>query len=104
MRRARCSALLYLALTLSMWLTHSVAARDVRQKSAAKHHFITGSGRILIEVEPKSGRVIHVRMAKSTGNAILDEAAVNSFLKAHFKPGTAPRFEVPISFRLKVNE
>jgi TonB family protein len=87
-----------------MWLTHSVDAGDVRQKSRAKQRFITGSGLISIEVEPKSGRVIHVRMAKSTGSAVLDEAAVNSFRKAHFKPGTAPRLEIPISYRLKVDE
>lgn len=59
----------------------------------------TGSGVILVQVGP-SGNVTGASMGKSTGNSILDNAAVSAFRNARFKPGTVPVVKIPITFTL----
>jgi TonB family protein len=43
-------------------------------------------------------------MLKSTGNSVLDDAAVNAFRKAKFKPKTKGALMVPISFTITSTE
>lgn len=60
-----------------------------------------GRGIILVDVEPKTGKVTAVRMLASTGYAVFDSAAIKAFRDARFKPGTARRLRIPITFTIK---
>jgi len=59
----------------------------------------TGSGVIVVSVSP-SGSVTDASMAVSTGHSVLDNAATSTFRSARFKPGTAPKVKIPITFTL----
>ena len=65
---------------------------------------VTRSGIILVDVDYRSGRVTAARMFKSTGNPILDNAAVSGFQKAKFKPKTKSPIKVPISFTVTATQ
>src|SRR5437764_5746273 len=54
----------------------------------ARRSGIVGSGILSGQVDVKTGNVASVRMEKSTGNTILDQAALNAFREWRFKPGT----------------
>jgi TonB family protein len=60
-----------------------------------------GSGIILVDVEPKSGKVTGARMLASTGYAEFDSAAIMAFRHRRFKPGSAGQLRIPVSFRVK---
>lgn len=68
--------------------------------SAARQNGITGDGIALMTVDPIRGSVRHVSMWKSTGNSSLDEAALRSFRRWRFKPGSVSRVKAPVTFRL----
>jgi TonB family protein len=53
----------------------------------ARAQHLTGSGIFIIRVNVKTGRVAEVRIARSTGHAILDSAGVRAFRQWRFKPG-----------------
>lgn len=61
---------------------------------------ITGSGTALLTVDPASGNVTDVLMLQSCGNAILDTATLDALRLWRFKPGTAVRVQVPITYTL----
>jgi len=58
----------------------------------ARRQKITGSGIVVITVDPVSGNVTNVVMETTTGNPVLDNAAI--------KPGTASRVRTPITYTL----
>jgi TonB family protein len=60
---------------------------------------ITGSGVCAVSVDPGSGRVTEASMAQSTGNPQLDKAALRTFRKWRFKPGTVSTVRIPIEFK-----
>ena len=60
---------------------------------------ITGSGVCVVSVDPGSGSVIEASMAQSTGNPQLDKAALGTFRKWKFKPGTVSTVKIPIEFK-----
>jgi periplasmic protein TonB len=64
----------------------------------AKHAHITGSGVCVMTVDTASGKVTDATMEQSTGNAILDKAAINAFRQWRFKPGTVSKVRVPITY------
>jgi TonB family protein len=61
---------------------------------------IKGSGVCVVAVDPRSGEVIAASMEQSTGNGMLDNAAVTAFRKWQFKPGTVSRVRIPVEFTL----
>ena len=66
-------------------------------EARAKH--LGGSGVIMLDVNVETGQVTAARMSKSTGHALLDEAALNAFRRWRFKPGkVAPRVKIPITY------
>lgn len=65
----------------------------------ARRTHATGSGVIVVTVGP-SGNVVDASMGQSTGSSILDNAATSTFKSARFKPGTAPKVKIPITFTL----
>jgi protein TonB len=65
----------------------------------ARRSKTTGSGVIVVSVGA-DGSVNDASMGVSTGSPILDNAATSAFRRARFKPGTAPRVKIPITFTL----
>lgn len=63
----------------------------------ARRARITGTGIVVVELDPK-GRVRNAYMAPSTGARILDDAALDAFRQARFKPGTHTPIKIPITF------
>ncbi len=66
----------------------------------ARRQRVTGSGVALLTVDPTLGTVTDVLMAQSCGNAILDNSTVDALRRWRFKPGTAARVQVPITYTL----
>ena len=66
----------------------------------ARRQRITGDGVAAMSVDPGSGRVTSVTMAKSTGSLFLDNAAIVGFRRWRFKPGTVSSVTCPVTFTL----
>jgi len=58
----------------------------------------TGRGIVLMEVDRETGWVTSAKMQKSTGNKLLDDAALEAFSRWRFKPGTVRHIHSPITF------
>jgi len=58
----------------------------------------TGSGIVVMEIDKKTGLVKSAKMEKSTGNKLLDDAALQAFSQWRFKPGPVWRVHSPITF------
>ena len=59
---------------------------------------LSGKGVVLVTIDPKTGTVAGVRMLQSTGNSLLDGAALDAYSKWRFKPGSVPQVKMPIEF------
>jgi periplasmic protein TonB len=66
----------------------------------ARSRHVTGSGVCVVEVDATSGNVTSASMASSTGNPILDNATVSAFRRWRFKPGSASKARIPITFTM----
>lgn len=66
----------------------------------ARRQKITGSGIVVMNVDPATGSVTSVSMSKSTGSAFLDNAAIAGFRRWRFKPGTVATVSCPVTFTL----
>ena len=66
----------------------------------ARRSHLVGRGVLFGQVDIKSGYVKSVRMEKSTGYKILDEAALDAFRQWRFKPGTVRQFRTPITYTM----
>ena len=64
----------------------------------ARRASITGSGVVVMYVDPGTGTVTSCRMRQSTGSVILDDAALAAFRQWRFTPGTIKEVRVPITF------
>ena len=60
---------------------------------------LSGKGVALVTIDPKTGTVAGVRMLQSTGNSLLDGAAMDAYSKWRFKPGSVPQVKIPIEFK-----
>ncbi len=72
---------------------------NIQYPYEAKRARATGSGVVVVSVNA-SGGVTSATMGKSTGHAVLDNAATSAFRSARFKPGTVPQVRIPITFTL----
>lgn len=80
---------------------HSAPERQYLSESEArriKEAKVYGNGIILLDVDPKTGKVLAARMLVTTGNRRYDEAAIEGFRQARFRPGTPKQVRVPITF------
>jgi TonB family protein len=67
--------------------------------SEARRPRITSSGIVALDVDYATGTVTRAYMLKSTGSPILDDAAMSSFRKAKFLPGTFKSpIKIPITY------
>jgi TonB family protein len=66
----------------------------------ARRQRVTGSGVALLTVDQTLGTVTDVVMAHSCGNAILDNSTLDALRRWRFKPGSAARVQVPITYTL----
>lgn len=113
MSRLLTKALSIIAISCAM---HGpLSARTIETEEEARRHIIyapspgyppealkrrlTGSGVVIVDVDVKTGWVVGVSMQKSTGHAILDQAAVAAFSCWRFKPDTTEKqVEIPVTF------
>jgi protein TonB len=87
---------------------HTIAAAKVLALSAprpaypyeARRQRATGSGVALLTIDVSTGEVTDVRMSRSTGNPLLDNATVSAFRRWRFRPGTVSQVHAPITFTL----
>jgi TonB family protein len=66
----------------------------------ARSKRLTGSGVVVITVNPASGAVVDARMARSIGSPILDNSALSAFRRWRFQPGTISKINIPITFSM----
>ena len=66
----------------------------------ARRQKITGSGVAVMRVDPGSGSVTEVTIAKSTGSVFLDNAAIVGFRRWRFKAGSVSTVTCPVTFTL----
>ena len=66
----------------------------------ARRQRMTGSGVALLTVDQTFGTVTDVLMAQSCGNAILDNSTLDALRRWRFKPGSAAKVQVPITYTL----
>lgn len=71
----------------------------IRYPERAKRLRMTGTGLVVLEVN-KAGLVTAATMARSTGEEILDRAALEGLRQARFRPGTPSRVKIPVTFSL----
>lgn len=66
----------------------------------ARAHHVTGSGAVLLEIDPVSGGVLNERMIESTGSPILDNSAMSAFRRWRFRNGTPTPVRIPFTFTM----
>ena len=66
----------------------------------ARRQRVTGAGVALLTVDQTLGTVTDVLMAQSCGNAILDNSTLDALRRWRFKPGSAAKVQVPITYTL----
>ena len=66
----------------------------------ARRSHIEGHGVLVAEVDYNTGKVTSVKMEKSTGSRILDQAALSAFIQWQFKPKTVRQFRTPINYEM----
>jgi TonB family protein len=59
---------------------------------------LTGKGVVLVTIDTNTGKVSGVRMLQSTGNKLLDGAALEAYSQWRFQPGTGSQVKIPIEF------
>ncbi len=67
----------------------------------ARTKHMTGSGIVLLIVDPSSGNVTSAQLLKSTGHKILDDSALEAFRQWRFKPGSVHKVKIPINFTMQ---
>ena len=55
-------------------------------------------GVVLVTIDPRTGKVTGARMLTSTGTKQLDGAALETYSKWRFQPGSVPQVKMPIEF------
>lgn len=73
---------------------------SIQYPAEAKNRGMVGSGVAVLSVDPETGQVTAVSIAKSTGHEILDQAVVKGLRSARFKKGTKPLLKIPFTFTM----
>ena len=59
---------------------------------------LSGKGVVLVTIDPTTGKVSGARMQESTGNKLLDGAALEAYSQWRFQPGSVSQVKMPIEF------
>jgi TonB family protein len=59
---------------------------------------LSGKGVVLVTIDQQTGNVTGARMLQSTGNKLLDGAALEADSQWRFEPGTVSQVKIPIEF------
>ena len=78
-------------------IRYAVASPGPGYPEEAQKTKITGSGLYELRIN-KAGATTEVVVVKSSGSAVLDNAARSTFLKWRFKPAIFTRVRVPVSW------
>ena len=78
-------------------MRYALASPSAGYPEAAQKAKITGSGLYELQIN-KAGATTAVAIVKSSGSAVLDQAARSAFLKWRFKPGVFARVRIPVSW------
>src|SRR5205823_11133936 len=81
-------------------LRHVLRHPTPKYPLAARKEHLTGEGSFFLEIDTISGAVTHVTVSKSTGHAILDQAAIFALRQWRFAPHSAVEVSVPITFSM----
>jgi TonB family protein len=76
---------------------YALASPGAGYPEAAQKANLSGSGLYELQLN-KAGKTTGVAIVKSSGSAVLDQAARSAFLKWRFKPGVFMRVRVPVSW------
>lgn len=76
---------------------YATASPGAGYPEAAQKAQLSGSGLYELQIN-KAGVTTAVRVLKSSGKPVLDEAARGALLKWRFKPGVFTRVRVPVSW------
>ena len=82
----------------SLWLQNATHWSLPEYPREARDKGLTGKGVAMVKVDPRTGYVTSALMLKSTGQEILDNAALRTFRQWRFKPRTVTTLEIPVQF------
>jgi TonB family protein len=85
----------------SLWLQNATHWSLPAYPREARDKGLTGKGVAMVKVDPRTGYVTSALMLKSTGQEILDNAALRTFRQWRFKPRTVTTLEIPVQFTTK---
>jgi len=85
----------------SLWLHNATYWSLPEYPREARDRGLTGKGVAMVKVDPQTGYVTSASMLKSTGQEVLDNAAVRAFRQWRFKPRSITTLEIPIQFTTK---
>ena len=85
----------------SLWLQNATYWSLPEYPREARDKGLTGKGVAMVKIDPQTGYVTSALMLKSTGQEILDNAALRTFRQWRFKPRTVTTLEIPIQFTPK---
>jgi TonB family protein len=85
----------------SLWLQNATYWFLPEYPHGARAEGLTGKGVAVVKVDPAIGYVTSAWMQKSTGQAVLDNAALQAFRWWRFKPRSITTLEIPIQFTPK---
>jgi TonB family protein len=107
---AACFAFLILGLSAPTLLSNEPEKTDARAAMvsapmpdypyAARSRYLQGQGKYLVHFDARSGRVTKVETVRSTGYAVLDDAAIGALHRWMIKPHSFDVVEVPVNFTL----
>lgn len=85
------------ALTDEELVRYAATSPSAGYPEEARKKKLTGDGLYELQIN-KNGATTAVTIVKSSGSAVLDQAAKSAFLKWRFKPGIFSRVRVPVSW------
>ena len=85
----------------SLWLHNATFWSLPEYPREARARGITGKGVVIVKVDPRTGYVTSASILKSTGQEILDNAALRAFRRWRSKPRSITTLEIPIQFTTK---
>lgn len=86
--------------TMSTAKVAAISAPRPEYPYEARRQRATGTGIVVLNVDSATGYVASASMRQSTGNAVLDNAALSAFKRWRFKPGTVSVVHTPITFTM----